>query len=154
MNKIYKVIVDNAGMQQRVLTSGFIHDKGKVLLLKRAETSGFLAGFWEMPGGKLEFGEDPMCGILREVKEEAGVDCEVVCPFHAWHSVDEYKGVQTHFVEIDFILKMKQDQKIVPADGMVDFAWASEDELDNYLMSSQMKKAVKSGFEWVSKNKS
>lgn len=140
-------------MNQRVTTGGFISQNGKVLLLKRGP-SGFLANHWEMPGGKLEFGEDPLCGVLREVKEEVGVECEIVCPYHAWHSVNEYKGVQTHFVEIDFILKMKPDQKIVPADGMVDFAWVSEEDLDNYLMSSQMKKAVKAGFEWVSKNKS
>ena len=130
-----------------MVTGGFIEQDGKVLLLKRGE--GFLANHWEIPGGKLEFGEDPVCGVLREVKEEAGVDCEVVCPFTAWHSVDVYKGVETHFVEIDFILSMKPGQKIVPTDGMVDFAWVSKVQLDNYLMSLQMKKAVEAGFAWA-----
>lgn len=134
---------------QRVLTSGFIYENGKVLLLKRSDKSGFLAGCWEMPGGKLEFGEDPVCGVLREVKEEAGVECEVICPYHVWHTVNEYKGVDTHFVEIDFILKQKPNQKVRPADGMDEFKWVGRDELDSLKMSPNMKSAVEAGFNWV-----
>ena len=138
-------------MQQRVLTSGFIFQNGKVLLLKRGET-GFLANHWEMPGGKVEFGEDPVCSVLREVKEEAGIDCEVVCPYYTWHAVNEYKGAETHFVEIDFILNMKPNQTITPAHGMSEFAWVAKGDLKKYKVSPEMKKAIQRGFAWVSKN--
>ena len=139
-------------MQQRVLTSGFILQTNKVLLLRRNE-KGFLAGCWEMPGGKVEFGEDPLCGVLREVKEEAGIDCEIVCPYFTWHTVNEYKGVQTHFVEIDFVLNLKPNQKVKPGEGMDDFSWASKEEIDEFKMTPEMKKAIVEGFKWTTINK-
>ncbi len=133
---------------QKVLVSGFIYEKGKALLLKRRD-EGFLADHWEMPGGKLEFGEDPVCGAIRETKEEAGVETEAVCPYHCWHTVNEYKSQETHFVEIDFILKLKPNQQVKPGDGMTEYKWATEQELDSLLMSPEMKKSVKKGFEWT-----
>jgi len=134
-------------MQQRVLTSGFICKDGKVLLLKRGENQGFLPGFWELPGGKLEFGEDPICGVLREVKEETGADCEVIRPYYCWHNVSDYKGAPTHFVEIDFILSMKAGQEVKAADGMADHSWVSKKDVDKYKMTLEMKKAIIAGFE-------
>ena len=138
-------------MQQRVLTSGFIFQKGKVLLLRRNE-NGFLPGHWEMPGGKVELGEDPLLGVLREVKEEADIECVVDCPYYVWHTVNEYKGIETHFVEIDFILQLKKNQKIVPGHGMDSVAWVALPDLDTYKMSPEMKKAIVNGFAWIAKH--
>ena len=33
-------------------------------------------GLWTFPGGGIEFGEDPECAVVREVKEETGLDVE------------------------------------------------------------------------------
>ena len=136
-------------MLQRVTVSGFICEKGKVLILKRGEQETFLPGFWELPGGKLEFGEDPVQGVLREVKEEAGIDCQVVGIHHAWSAVDLYKGQDTHFVEICFILKMCPGQKVKIGSGMADSAWIKKAEIGNYKMSPEMQKEILSGFKWV-----
>ena len=37
-------------------------------------------GAWEIPGGRLEIGEDPHLGLKREVKEETQLDIKVLQP--------------------------------------------------------------------------
>jgi 8-oxo-dGTP diphosphatase len=45
---------------------------GKFLLLKRSEAEDVRKGEWDIPGGAIEFGEDPIEALRREVKEECG----------------------------------------------------------------------------------
>lgn len=49
-----------------------IHD-GKLLMFKRSETKKKFPGFWSLPGGHIDEGEDPLSAAIREVKEETGV---------------------------------------------------------------------------------
>jgi len=49
-----------------------INNKNQVLLQKKAR--GFGAGKWNGPGGKIENGETPEEGTIREVKEETNLD--------------------------------------------------------------------------------
>jgi mutator protein MutT len=56
-------------------------DDGRILIAERPEGK-FMAGWWEFPGGKLEFGERPEDGLAREVREELGIEVEVGDPFH------------------------------------------------------------------------
>jgi 8-oxo-dGTP diphosphatase len=49
-------------------------DAGRVLLVHRTTP---IRTEWEMPGGKVEPGEDPRNCAIREIKEELGVDVEV-----------------------------------------------------------------------------
>lgn len=37
-------------------------------------------GAWDIPGGRLEQGEDPFTGLQRETKEETGLDIEIIKP--------------------------------------------------------------------------
>jgi 8-oxo-dGTP pyrophosphatase MutT (NUDIX family) len=59
-----------------------------VLLLKRTTD-----GEWELPGGRLNAGEDALTGLRRELDEETGLDPEVDRPVHttAWQN-DEDSG--------------------------------------------------------------
>jgi len=51
---------------------------GRVLLAKRPEGKA-LAGLWEFPGGKVEDGERPEAALIRELREELGIDVEQSC---------------------------------------------------------------------------
>jgi 8-oxo-dGTP diphosphatase len=46
---------------------------GRILIAKRPEGRP-LAGFWEFPGGKVEFGESPEHALMRELFEELGIE--------------------------------------------------------------------------------
>jgi 8-oxo-dGTP diphosphatase len=47
---------------------------GKLLVLKNALDDPFRAGELDFPGGRLEFGENPYQGLIREIGEELGQD--------------------------------------------------------------------------------
>lgn len=56
----------------RVTQKALIVRDNKVLLEECPETDELAAGKWDMPGGRLHEGEDPIEGLKREVEEEIG----------------------------------------------------------------------------------
>ena len=61
-----------------VCAVALIDADGRVLLAKRPEGK-TLAGLWEFPGGKVEEGERPEDALIRELKEELGINVEHSC---------------------------------------------------------------------------
>tara|TARA_Y100000815_G_scaffold179957_1_gene163957 strand:+ start:1000 stop:1389 length:390 start_codon:yes stop_codon:yes gene_type:complete len=57
------------------VAAAVIHQEGMVLITRRAPGEK-LAGMWEFPGGKLEPGETPQTCIVRELREELGVESD------------------------------------------------------------------------------
>ena len=65
---------------------------GRVLLARRPEGKA-MAGLWEFPGGKLLAGETPEAALIRELKEELGLDITESClaPFtFASHRYEDF----------------------------------------------------------------
>ena len=60
----------------KLVTAAIIERDGKVLIARRAPASK-LAGQWEFPGGKVEEGETLQQCLVRELKEELGIDVTV-----------------------------------------------------------------------------
>jgi 8-oxo-dGTP diphosphatase len=61
-----------------VAACALIDVDGRVLLAQRPQGKA-MAGLWEFPGGKLEPGETPEACLIRELREELGIDTWASC---------------------------------------------------------------------------
>ncbi len=66
-----------------------IRMNGKIILLQRSRNSDFDPGLWELPGGKIDYGENLVEALKREVEEEVGIIISVGRPFETWHFIKE-----------------------------------------------------------------
>ncbi|MEU8485052.1 MULTISPECIES: (deoxy)nucleoside triphosphate pyrophosphohydrolase [unclassified Streptomyces] len=60
-----------------VVVAAALHESGSLLAARRSAPPE-LAGRWELPGGKVEPGEDPRQALVRELREELGIGAELV----------------------------------------------------------------------------
>ncbi|MEU6354630.1 (deoxy)nucleoside triphosphate pyrophosphohydrolase [Streptomyces sp. NPDC047072] len=65
-------------MTERIVVVGAALFDGTRLLAARRSAPPALAGRWELPGGKVEPGEPPEQALTRELREELGVEAEIL----------------------------------------------------------------------------
>ncbi|MER5172033.1 8-oxo-dGTP diphosphatase MutT [Thioclava kandeliae] len=102
---------------------------GRVLLAQRPEGKS-MAGLWEFPGGKVEPGETPEACLIRELKEELGIDTWASClaPLtFASHSYDDF-----HLLMPLFACR-KWEGIPSPREGQT-LEWAQAKDLTTYPM--------------------
>ncbi len=61
-----------------VAACALVDTDGRVLVAQRPEGK-TMAGLWEFPGGKVDDGERPEAALIRELREELGIDVSAAC---------------------------------------------------------------------------
>ena len=102
---------------------------GRVLLSKRPSGKS-MAGLWEFPGGKVENGEVPEEALIRELKEELGIDTWSSCL--APLSFASYSYEDFHLLMPVFVCR-KWVGSPTPMEGQA-LKWVNRDKLKDYPM--------------------
>ena len=111
-----------------IAVGGIVVVDNHLLLVERGRPPA--VGQWSVPGGRLEWGEAMEVAVVREVREETGL--ETVCgEFVGWV---ERSSADTHFVILDFMARPVSESHGLPeleaADDAADAAWVPLDELE------------------------
>ena len=108
-----------------VVAAAVVIRDGRVLLTRRLDDQ-HLPGFWEFPGGKVESGESPEEAVVRECREEIGVELEVERILEVTHHQYPSKEVLLLFYLCSLVSGEVQHIEVA------DHAWVRPDELDEY----------------------
>ena len=60
------------------------NSKGKILAVQRCGEQDVEGGIWDIPGGRLFGGEDPVDWLKRRIREETGMKVKIKRPFNVW----------------------------------------------------------------------
>ncbi len=98
----------------------------KYLVLKKSDVEDINPDTFDMPGGRIKFGEKLEEAVRRESKEETGLDVKVEQVFNAWTLIKADRGLQ--LVGIDFLCVTKQEE-IKLSEEHKSFEWKSAEEI-------------------------
>jgi nucleoside triphosphatase len=118
--------------------AALIAHKDKVLIVKTHKWS----GLWGVPGGKIDYGEDTLTALKREMREEVGL--EIIEPEYAFYSdiiedTNFYKPA--HFLSLEFVAYSDSDA-VIPNEEIAEFAWVSVEEALTYPINVYTKRLL------------
>lgn len=105
------------------------NDDNQVLLIKSPDRG------WEYPGGVVEFGESLEAALIREIKEESGVDVEII------GFVGLCKNIERNILNIDFVCKYVSGG-LATSDESLEGRWFSMEEAVNIVEAPLTKKRL------------
>jgi len=106
-------------------------ESGNILILRRSERP----HRWDLPGGHIQYGENPEDGAHRETKEETNLDISNLTPLNT--------AENTHFYKCGAPKGDIQLQK----EEHTDFMWINPKDIDQYNMKKHLKDAIFGAFE-------
>ena len=122
-----------------------IFNRGKILLVERGKEP--LKGYWSLPGGVLETGETLEQGIVREVREETGLEVQPLKVLEIFERIirDAQGAPEYHYVLIDYICRVTGGS-LRAADDASRAAWVPRRLLSSYQITDGTLPVIEKGF--------
>lgn len=121
---------------QKITTKGIICREGQVLFAKDQ------GGLWELPGGRVNFGESPEAALKRELQEEVGfTQVEVGNIIHVW-TFTSAKAHNTQFILLVFEC-FTNEKKVELSEEHLAYAWISLGETEKFSMRDEYRESIK-----------
>jgi len=127
--------------QQCIGVKAVILDGNSVLLMKRSDKykrHGF-SGAWDIPGGRIQFGEEPVAALRREVKEETGMELKNIVKTLDARTVFLDNNMQ--IVRITFLCTT-DDSMVRLSDEHTEIKWFDLNNIDVALKDKELKSVL------------
>jgi 8-oxo-dGTP diphosphatase len=122
-----------------------IFKRDKILLVERGKEP--MKGHWSLPGGALETGETLEQGIIREVREETGLEVKPLKVLEIFERIipDAHGAPEYHYVLIDYICRITGGS-LRAADDASRAAWVPRHKLSTYQITTGTLPVIEKGF--------
>ncbi|MGE0792608.1 MAG: NUDIX domain-containing protein [Candidatus Woesearchaeota archaeon] len=129
---------------QKITVAGLLIHNNNVLIVKRSEKEDFLCGYYELPGGKVDFNEHPEEALIREFKEETNLNIIPKEIYRVFTYISHEK--QRHTIELVYLVELNDKiENLKLSEEHNDFKFISLDELNKYKLSDEIKLNIKLG---------
>jgi len=117
------------------------NDRGEIVLIRRGQEPRL--GEWSIPGGRLEWGESVREAIIREVREETGLEIEIAGLIDVVDSVtrNEAGEIVRHYVLIDFLVRSIAGTLRAGSDA-AEAHWVAYTALDEYVLWTETRRII------------
>ena len=132
----------------RVAAYGLLKRDEKMLLCRLSQKVGMNPGRWTLPGGGLDFGEDPEDAVVREFKEETGLVVKVDRLVAVNSLCDSMPGWSPmHSIRIIYSVQYLSGDLQYETDGSTDLcAWHSLDQTQEIPLVELAIEGIKHAF--------
>lgn len=117
----------------------------EVLLIRRGTPP--KQGEWSIPGGRIEPGEPARVAALRELKEETGVDAELIELIDVVDAVFQNRSgdlITRHYVLIDYVARWQAGEPVA-GDDAADARFFHQSELDSIELWDETRRIIAAG---------
>lgn len=143
-------------MIRHFTATGIVLHQDMVLLIEHAKLK-----WWLPPGGHIDPDEDPVQAVLREVREETGLECEIVSPVPFAHDAvqvlpppftilveDVPEGGETvQHIDCIYVLRPVSDPAAVTAreEEVTSVRWVPVSEVDDLYTAPEVPALIRAG---------
>lgn len=126
-------------MKTRFVPVGIVKNSDKILIIKRGIGNRTSPGKWGYPSGSLKEFENAEDGILREIKEETGLEVKILKKGKTFDVEDN--GIS--WIVLTFLCESGSEKVTVDMNETTDYRWISPGEIKNYDMVPGAEKDLK-----------
>ncbi len=123
---------------EKIVVGAILVKEEKILLLERPKDD-FMGGIFELPSGNLEKGENLSEGLIREIKEETGLDVKAIIKYI--NSFNYLSGSGKKVRQFNFLVELENYEPVILTEHD-SFVWVKPENANKFNITEKVKEVI------------